>query len=120
MEKPDMQVAQSGAPPQVSKGIIGRLAALACSALPGPYHWLRMTRHKIRVRRLRRVLGVALGKHGLMVQNGPFKGMLYVQGVIDSALSVPRALGSALAPKLLGCYEAELQGVLESALATPY
>jgi ribosomal protein L11 methylase PrmA len=45
---------------------------------------------------------------------------MYTQSVIDSALSVPRALGSALAPKLLGCYEVELQEVLERALQTPY
>jgi hypothetical protein len=79
-----------------------------------------MMRHNVRVRQLRRVLDVVLAKHGLRVQSGPFKGMLYTQEVIDSALAVPRALGSALVPKLLGCYEAELQGVLENALTTPY
>jgi hypothetical protein len=79
-----------------------------------------MTRHRLRTRQLKRVLQVVLAKHGLVVQRGPFKGMVYSQSVIDSALAVPRALGSALAPKLLGCYEAELQGVVESALATPY
>jgi hypothetical protein len=79
-----------------------------------------MTRHKIRARRLRRVLRVVLAKHGLVVQSGPFAGMRYTPGVIDSALGTPRALGSALIPKLLGCYEAELQGVLEGALERGY
>lgn len=43
-----------------------------------------------------------LQQTGAVVQSGPFAGMKYVA----------RSLGSALPPKLLGCYEAELHGVL--------
>jgi|SRR5579859_2035324 len=119
METIDAQVpAQSGQ--QARGGIVARLAGVARRVLPGPYHVLRMTRHKVRVRQLKRVLRVIAPKDGVVVQNGPFKGMIYVQSVIDSALAVPRALGSALAPKLLGCYEAELHDALASALHIPY
>jgi hypothetical protein len=101
-------------------GIIPRLAGAARQTLPGPYHRLRMLRHQIRARRLKRVLDVVIAQQGLVVQGGPFQGMLYVQSVIDSALAVPRALGSALVPKLLGCYEIELQEALARILKTPY
>jgi hypothetical protein len=33
---------------------------------------------------------------------------------------IPQAVGSALIPKLLGCYEAELHGVIACALNTTY
>ena len=120
MDTRNQQGAPGSAPPQTSAGLLGRLAAPVRRALPGPYHLLRMSRHRVRSRRLKRVLRVVLAKHGLIVQRGPFKGLVYTQSVIDSALAVPRALGSALVPKLLGCYEAELQDVLEQALATSY
>ncbi len=79
-----------------------------------------MLRHQRRARQLKRVLAVVTAQQGLMVQSGPFQGMAYIQSVIDSALAVPRALGSALIPKLLGCYEWELHGVLARILETPY
>ena len=47
-------------------------------------------------------------KDELRVQSGPFKGMLYPQAV---------ASGSALTPKLLGSYEAELHRVVENLIA---
>lgn len=96
------------------------LAAETNRALPGPYHHLRMLRHKLRVRQLQRVLQVVTAQQGLVVQSGPFQGLRYVPSIIESALAVPRALGSALVPKLLGCYEAELHGALEQILETPY
>lgn len=51
-----------------------------------------------------------IAQHGLVVQGGPFIGMAYI----------PQAVGSALIPKLLGCYEAELHGVIACALNTTY
>jgi len=105
---------------QPSKSVVSRLAGGVHRVLPRPYHVLRMMRHRVRVRQLKRVLRVVVAKHGLMVQAGPFKGMLYVQSVVESSLAVPRALGSALVPKLLGCYEAELQSLLAQILETTY
>jgi hypothetical protein len=49
-------------------------------------------------------------RYGLAVQGGPFRGMRYVS----------RSHGSALLPKLVGSYEAELHGVLRTVLARPY
>jgi len=47
----------------------------------------------------------------LVVKHGPFKGMLYPS---------KRSAGSALFPKLLGSYEAELHGVIGQAIAKRY
>lgn len=103
-----------------SQGAVRWLAAEINRALPGPYHQLRLLRHRIQARQLKRVLQVVTAQQGLVVQGGPFQGLQYVPSIVESALAVPRALGSALIPKLLGCYEAELQGVLAQILATPY
>jgi hypothetical protein len=47
----------------------------------------------------------------LVVCNGPFKGMKY-PGIASA--------GSAIYPKLLGCYEMELSGIVEHILKQPY
>ena len=49
-------------------------------------------------------------QHGRCVLSGPFANMVYV----------PQATGSALMPKLVGSYEAELHGTLEKIAATDY
>jgi len=48
--------------------------------------------------------------HGASVADGPFRGMQYVDA----------SVGSVLIPKLVGCYELELQPAIERALAQPY
>src|SRR5947209_15685441 len=50
-----------------------------------------------------RLLNFFAANVGLVVQNGPFTGMQYVE----------RSIGSSLMPKLLGSYEANLQPVIE-------
>lgn len=47
---------------------------------------------------------------GWAVQSGPFKDMLYV----------PKAVGSTLAPKLLGSYESELHSTITQIIKTNY
>ena len=47
---------------------------------------------------------------GIRVQSGPFAGMEFLPGSAEGCH----------APKLLGCYERELHGVVESAIATGY
>src|SRR5690349_7602657 len=47
---------------------------------------------------------------GWAVQSGPFEGMRYV----------PKAVGSTLVPKLLGCYESELHHTLNVILERNY
>lgn len=61
-------------------------------------------------RRLRRISRKLIARYGAFVLSGPFAGMAYV----------PRATGSALAPKLLGCYEAELHGFLNRIFDAEY
>lgn len=84
--------------------------------LPGPAGALQIVWQRRHVRRLERRLGVPrvtkalVARHGLRVLGGPFAGMAYV----------PCAVGSALLPKLVGCYEAELQGVLALIMKTDY
>lgn len=51
-----------------------------------------------------------IAEHGRSVHSGPFVGMAYVA----------QARGSALMPKLLGSYEAELQEVIAQIVATDY
>ena len=51
-----------------------------------------------------------VARYGLRVLSGPFAGMEYVT----------QSIGSAFVPKLLGCYEQELHGLLEPLLQKPY
>lgn len=71
------------------------------------YHrWLdwRFRRH------YRRLVATITGRHGWAVAAGPFRGMEYVR----------EAHSSALLPKLLGTYEAEVQPVVEAAVGRGY
>ena len=61
-------------------------------------------------RRLARISEAFVERHGLVVLDGPFAGMAYV----------PCPVNITLVPKLLGCYEAELHGVLARVLDTDY
>jgi hypothetical protein len=76
--------------------------------------FVRTGLHERREQQLRGHLAAIQGafttRHGLVVQGGPFRGMRYVS----------RSHGSALLPKLVGAYEAELHGVVRTALARPY
>ena len=54
-----------------------------------------------------RITKAFVEKHGLVVQNGPFKGMRYIAA----------ATGSMYIPKLVGCYETEISGFLEDLIA---
>ena len=60
--------------------------------------------------RVLRVSQRIIGRYGLRVLNGPFKDMKYV--------SV--AVGSVLAPKLVGSYEAELHSFIQNVMANRY
>ena len=57
-----------------------------------------------------RVAGHLIAHFGRCVQHGPFAGMKYVD----------QAVCSCYAPKLVGCYEAELHDVLERAITGDY
>jgi hypothetical protein len=65
-------------------------------------------RHERRLRgHLAAVQQAVIARHGLVVQAGPFRGMRYLG----------RSHGSALLPKLVGSYEADLHPVLRRAIA---
>lgn len=90
--------------------------------LPGLYAWLWKVRHGQSAKALQesvipeeyykdaRIIRAVVGGGELAVQGGPFAGMRYV--------SQPG--GSAFYPKLIGCYEEELHGVLESTLSSAH
>jgi predicted O-methyltransferase YrrM len=78
---------------------------------------LQINSQRNHIERFERSLGLPqiskafVARYRLKVLSGPFEGMVYV----------PQAVGSALVPKLLGCYEAELHDVLvNKILATEY
>lgn len=56
---------------------------------------------------LPRITQTFVAQHGLCVLDGPFAGMTYV----------PRAVGSAFIPKLLGSYECELHDILRQTVS---
>ena len=60
--------------------------------------------------RYRTMLGRFVSDFGLVVQNGPFKGLKYL----------PESSDGSLLPKLLGTYEAALHPALASMLQRPY
>lgn len=78
-------------------------------------HW-QQVRHRRHIHRFEQRMGLPeltrtfIAQHGQCVLGGPFSGMAYV----------PQATGSALMPKLLGSYEAELHAVIEQILTTEY
>lgn len=84
--------------------------------LPGPAHAIQSARQRRHIRRFERRLGLPritqafIAQYGLRVLSGPFASMVYV----------PQAVGSAFVPKLLGCYEAELHGVIDNILTKGY
>src|SRR4051812_14244715 len=87
------------------------------SLAPRPYEALRGVWHKYRElwlarleRQRTRINRAILERYGPVVLSGPFAGMAYVR----------QAAGSCLAPKLIGCYEAELHGVVARILRTGY
>ncbi|GIM47100.1 hypothetical protein DNHGIG_26490 [Collibacillus ludicampi] len=53
-------------------------------------------------RNIERVTKIILDHNGLVVRNGPFAGMRYVE----------QSSGSAFMPKIIGCYEEELHDIL--------
>lgn len=59
-----------------------------------------------------------LNDNNPIVMGGPFAGMVYSVRALDMASLW--TVGSATIPKLLGCYEAELQGVLSSVFSKRY
>lgn len=59
---------------------------------------------------LNRVVDRFVAMHGLKVQGGPFSGLTYVS----------HSSGSAILPKLVGSYEAELALSIETITQTPY
>lgn len=87
--------------------------ALLRAVMPGRYDAMmaaRADRHGQRIMQQMGVDKVAAAfteRYGLTVQGGPFAGMAYIE----------QATGSSFVPKLVGSYEAELQGVLKEFLA---
>lgn len=78
-------------------------------------HWQEV-RHRRHIHRFEQRMGLPeltqafIAQHGQCVLGGPFAGMAYV----------PQATGSALMPKLVGSYEAELHTVIEQITTTDY
>jgi hypothetical protein len=55
-------------------------------------------------------------RHGLVIQNGPFQNMRY-----PAELLIPeKVIRYALLPKIVGCYEAELHGILTEMISRNY
>jgi hypothetical protein len=55
-------------------------------------------------------------QHGLSVQSGPFQGMQYSAELLSSK----KVIQYAILPKILGCFEAELHGVLAQVVRRNY
>lgn len=93
-----------------------RLKSLLQKSAPGLATHLQIVWQRRHVERVLRQLGLPRllraysARYGFVVRSGPFAGMKYA----------PRAVGSALIPKLVGSYESELHGVISRILATPY
>ena len=92
------------------------IKALLRWSMPGiaeRIHTVRLRRHIDRLERrlgLDRLAHQFIEKHGAKVQAGPFAGLVYVE----------EASNSMLLPKLIGCYEAEIQPIIERAIAMAY
>ena len=83
-----------------------RVRRIVGRAMPG----LRGLWYGYKEWRFRTMLDNFISDFGLVVQNGPFRGLKYL----------PESTGSSLLPKLLGTYEAALHPVLASVLQRPY
>jgi SAM-dependent methyltransferase len=92
----------------------GTLKQMMKRTMPGIYRRLQQTRQHYALyrlaQRLRPVEEAVVSATGLEVQSGPFRGMKYIN----------RAMGSALLPKLVGSYEAELHGAIETAITKQF
>jgi hypothetical protein len=55
-------------------------------------------------------------QYGLAVQSGPFQGMQYLADLLDSK----KVIQYGILPKILGCFEAELHGVLMQVVRRNY
>ena len=94
---------------QLAKQFFARIAPEVSS------NWHEI-RHRNHIRRFEQKLGLPeltdsyIVQHGRSVLSGPFAGMVYV----------PQATGSALMPKLVGSYEAELHQLIDQIVITDY
>lgn len=94
---------------EIAKQFLARMAPEASTR----WHEIR---HRNHIRRFEQKLGLPeltdsfITQHGRSVLSGPFAGMVYV----------PQATGSALMPKLVGSYEAELHQLIEQIVITGY
>ena len=94
---------------KLAKQFLARIAPKASS------RW-QETRHRNHIRRFEQRLGLPkltnsfVEIHGRNVLTGPFAGMVYVT----------QAKGSALMPKLVGSYEAELHPLIEQIVSADY
>lgn len=93
-----------------------RIRDLGLRYLPGPMLALTSWRSQRIIMAIERSSGVVEGsqafvaRHGRTVLDGPFRGMTYPQAT---------AHRRNLVPKLLGSYESEIHGFVETALARP-
>jgi len=87
--------------------------ALLEHILPGAYGALRSWRER---RALEEMLQRIMVRHGLVVQSGPFQGMVYPRQLAERK----RLLWNGVLPKLLGCYEAELHDVVTRVVKRQY
>jgi hypothetical protein len=77
---------------------------------------LQIIAQRNHIRRFERSLGLPqiaaafTNRYGFKILAGSFEGMIYLK----------ESIGSALVPKLLGSYEAELQGILAQVIRTDY
>ena len=98
---------------QTMRQLVKQLLLSAAPQAAGAWQDARRRRH---VQRFEQRLGLPeltasfIEEHGRRVLSGPFAGMAYVA----------QARGSALMPKLLGSYEAELHAVIQQIAATDY
>lgn len=89
------------------KNFVRKQLPIACELMMEPMlHW----RYLRRMRRLPVVNRRLVERFGLVVQEGPFKGMKYVA----------EAMSSGFAPKILGCYESEICFAVHEAINANY
>src|ERR1044072_5114497 len=86
---------------------ISKVKAFLGAAAPGLYETLQ---EALTVRRAKYIVRKLTAESGWVVQEGPFKNMVYV----------PKSVGSTLVPKLLGSYESELHSTLEEIIDRNY
>jgi hypothetical protein len=91
-----------------------RIKAFIQRRLPALHSWLVLPwltySHRRAMRRLETVTAMVFERFGPVVQDGPFKGLKYL----------PEATNSGLTPKILGCYESEIQHLVRQEAAAGY